>query len=94
MKKYLKTSLLIATAITVIAGCESTPASQNPVAEKSTKAPANEMFIYTVYPAFYAKEENYEKQIGQYLKKKFPDISFKHVHWDNPGRQYKDLIAA
>ncbi|CAN7546964.1 ABC transporter substrate-binding protein [Paenibacillus sp. LjRoot56] len=95
MKKYLKASLLIVTAITVIAGCESEPtAQQSPSVDTAKKAPDNEIFIYTVYPAFYAKEENYEKQIGQYLKKKFPDLSFKHVHWDNPGRQYKDLIAA
>ncbi|UUZ85162.1 extracellular solute-binding protein [Paenibacillus sp. P26] len=45
-------------------------------------------------PAYFAKEEVFDKQIGQYLKKKFPDITIKHVHWDNPGRQYKDLIAA
>jgi multiple sugar transport system substrate-binding protein len=76
-------------------GCTADPvANQTPDVSKTTKAPDNELFIYTVYPAFYAKEENFEKQIGQHLKKKFPDMTIKHVHWDNPGRQYKDLIAA
>ncbi|XEC96130.1 ABC transporter substrate-binding protein [Paenibacillus tarimensis] len=54
----------------------------------------NEIFIYTVWPAYYANEEIWNKQVGDFLKRKFPDIKFKHVHWDNPGRQYKDLIAA
>jgi multiple sugar transport system substrate-binding protein len=76
----------------MLAGCESSPAGTvvNPV----NPSPDNEIFIYTVWPAFYAKEEIFEKQIGQYIKKKFPDIKVKHIHWDNPGRQYKDLIAA
>jgi multiple sugar transport system substrate-binding protein len=92
MKKFITSSLLAASALMLIAGCTDAPvADQTPKAETS---PENELFIYTVYPAFYAKEEIFEKQIGQHLKKKFPDMKIKHVHWDNPGRQYKDLIAA
>ncbi|GAA4877814.1 hypothetical protein GCM10023310_67330 [Paenibacillus vulneris] len=95
MNKILKSSLVIASAVSMLAGCTSSPANPvEPEASKNTpKSPDNEIFIYTVYPAFYAKEEVFDKQIGQYLKKKFPDITIKHVHWDK-GREYKDLIAA
>lgn len=98
MKKFLKTTLMITSAFAIVTGCTSEPepasTDQQPVASSAAKTPENEIFIYTVYPAFYAKEEIWEKQVGQYLKKKFPDLTFKHVQWDNPGRQYKDLIAA
>ncbi|WP_082562215.1 ABC transporter substrate-binding protein [Paenibacillus sp. Root444D2] len=96
MNKYVKSTLFIVALLTLITGCESGLES-NPVttANKPTnKSPENELFIYTVWPSFYAKEENFDKQIGQFLKKKFPDMTIKHVHWDNPGRQYQDLIAA
>ncbi|MDD9269161.1 ABC transporter substrate-binding protein [Paenibacillus sp. GCM10023248] len=96
MKKVLKATLMITTAFAIVTGCTSEPetASTDTQPVASAKAPDNEIFIYTVYPAFYAKEDIWEKQVGQYLKKKFPDLTFKHVQWDNPGRQYKDLIAA
>lgn len=96
MKKWVKSFLLAGMAAALLSGCTSNPADsqKSPNGDQAQKAAENELFIYTVYPAFYAKEEYYEKHIGQYLKKKFPDITFKHVHWDNPGRQYKDLIAA
>jgi multiple sugar transport system substrate-binding protein len=97
MKKFLKASLAITSAFVILTGCTSEPAQteteKQPVASEN-KSPDNEIFIYTVYPAFYAKEDIWEQQVGQYLKKKFPDLTFKHVQWDNPGRQYKDLIAA
>jgi multiple sugar transport system substrate-binding protein len=92
MKQCLKRFFLFASTITLMAGCESTPTGT--VGNPANPSPDNELVIYTVWPAFYAKEEIFEKQIGQYIKKKFPDIKVKHIHWDNPGRQYKDLIAA
>lgn len=86
MKKFLKASLAITSAFVILTGCTSEPAQtdKQPVASEN-KSPDNEIFIYTVYPAFYAKEDIWEKQVGQYLKKKFPDLTFKHVQWDNPG---------
>lgn len=96
MRKAIKFALLIAVSFALLTGCFSLPANSDQAQQpdQSKKSPDNEIFIYTVYPPFYAKEEVFDKQIGQYLKKKFPDITVKHVHWDNPGRQYKDLIAA
>ncbi|MDR6879250.1 extracellular solute-binding protein [Bacillus sp. 3255] len=98
MKKFLA----VAAALTILAGCEQGGStSSNPVAgetggdsKPAVATPDNELFIYTVNPPYFAKEENFDKQIGDFIKKKFPDIKVKHVHWDNPGRQYKDLIAA
>lgn len=94
MKKFLA----VAAALTILAGCEqgggSSPVATGGESKTAVTTPNNELFIYTVNPPFYAKEENFDKQIGEFIKKKFPDITLKHVHWDNPGRQYKDLIAA
>jgi multiple sugar transport system substrate-binding protein len=96
MKKFLA----VVAALTLLAGCEqggsptSVAGEGEGVSKTAAAAPSNELFIYTVNPPYFAKEENFDKQIGDFLKKKFPDVKIKHVHWDNPGRQYKDLIAA
>ncbi|WP_199614048.1 ABC transporter substrate-binding protein [Paenibacillus alkalitolerans] len=52
----------------------------------------NVLFFYTAQNKIYEEEENFEKLIGQYIRKKFPDIQIKHVHW-NDGTRYEDLIA-
>ncbi|NOU96818.1 extracellular solute-binding protein [Paenibacillus sp. LMG 31456] len=97
MSLRLKRFSLLALSLIFLAGCEQGMVS-NPVATGEKKAVGQssekELFIYTVYPPFLSKEEVFEKQIGQFVRKKFPDITIKHVHWDNPGRQYQDLIAA
>lgn len=92
MKKWLNRSLIIVSSFALIAGCETNHVVT--VENQVNPSPDNELFIYTVWPASYVKKEIFEKQIGQFINKKFPDIKVKHVHWDNPGRQYKDLIAA
>lgn len=99
--KRVKVSLALALTLAIAAGCtnEAAPSTkpggsdEKNVAQTQT-SPDNELFIYTVWPAYYVKEDIFQKQIGDYIKKKFPDITIKHVHWDNPGRQHKDLIAA
>lgn len=80
----------------MISGCTDDEA-QAPETEPTRKAADNELFIFTGDQLFnkrYVKEENFEQLIGQFIKKKFPDITVKHVQWDNPGRRYEDLIAA
>jgi len=96
MKQIARKSLLAALSLSLLAGCTVGGQDSEPVAEDNppVASPENELFIYTVYPAFYAKEDVFEKHIGSFIKKKFPDITVKHVHWDNPGRRYEDLIAA
>ena len=54
--------------------------------------PDNVLFFYTAQNKIYEEEENFERLIGQYIRKKFPDIEIKHVHW-NDGTRYEDLIA-
>ncbi|WP_248927528.1 ABC transporter substrate-binding protein [Paenibacillus hamazuiensis] len=95
MNKGWKSSLLLATTIVLLAGCTAIPAgSEKETKVEKPKSPDNELFIFTNWPSFYVKEDVFDKHIGQFLKKKFPDITIKHVHWDNPGRRYEDLIAA
>ncbi|WP_235941474.1 ABC transporter substrate-binding protein [Paenibacillus puerhi] len=97
--KGMRGLLAAAASLVFLAGCEAAPANPASGKEQGETKPAgassaNELLIYTVNPPYFAKEEYFEKQVGQLLKKKFPDVTIKHIHWDNPGRQYKDLIAA
>ncbi|UJF35590.1 ABC transporter substrate-binding protein [Paenibacillus hexagrammi] len=98
--KKLHASLAIAVTLALAAGCTneaapvSKPGGSDVQNSPQTQSPDNELFIYTVWPAYYVKEDIFQKQIGEYIKKKFPNVTVKHVAWDNPGRQYKDLIAA
>lgn len=99
MKKLFPLIVWLTAALLTVTGCESESANsgQSPSANQSTPSPDNELFIFTGDQLFnkrYLKEENFEKLIGQFIRKKFPDIKIKHVQWDNPGRQYQDLVAA
>ncbi|MCS7463706.1 extracellular solute-binding protein [Paenibacillus doosanensis] len=101
MKNIIKPSCLIGSMLFILAGCYGGTGADLPGAAQEAKPsqadaapPDNELFIFTAWPAYFVKEENFERQVGQFIKKKFPDIKVKHVAWDNPGRRYEDLIAA
>lgn len=100
MKKVWKNNCLIGSALVLLAGCYGGEGGQAggtaETASTQTNSPPaeNELFIFTAWPAYFVKEEIFEQQVGQFIKKKFPDIKIKHVAWDNPGRRYEDLIAA
>ncbi|GAA4877792.1 ABC transporter substrate-binding protein [Paenibacillus vulneris] len=92
-KAWKQAAFAFAAMAILLAGCKSDEAA-NIGKSEAPVSPENELLIYTVWPAFYVKEDIFQKQIAQPLQKKFPDLKIKHIHWDNPGRQYKDLIAA
>ncbi|MFC0210866.1 ABC transporter substrate-binding protein [Paenibacillus chartarius] len=98
MVDHAKRLIALLASLALLSACEASPvgntADNSEGKPKASESPPNELLIYTVNPPYFAKEEVFDKQIGQFLKKKFPDITIKHIHWDNPGRQYKDLIAA
>ncbi|NOU94389.1 extracellular solute-binding protein [Paenibacillus sp. LMG 31456] len=86
--------------LVVLAGCfgetnrESVRTTEGtPSSEAVAQTPDKELFIFTAWPSYFAKKEIFERQIGQFIKKKFPDIKIKHVAWDNPGKRYEDMIA-
>ena len=57
--------------------------------------PDDTLFFYTVdlfLTKRYVQQEDFEKYIGQFIRKKFPNIKIKHVLWDD-GTRYEDLIA-
>ncbi|MFE5323717.1 ABC transporter substrate-binding protein [Paenibacillus sp. NPDC056579] len=100
----IKSFCAVIMSLIMLAGCKSgaelepgqtasTDPSTNTIQEQSSSS-ENELLIYTVWPQFYIKEETWQQHIGQHLAKKFPDVKFKHIQWDNPGRQFKDLLAA
>ncbi|MBW7458859.1 extracellular solute-binding protein, partial [Paenibacillus sepulcri] len=61
-------------------------------ASDGTDSGDNELFFYTAQNKTYEDEASFDRLIGQYIRKKFPDITLKHVHW-NDGTRYEDLIA-
>ncbi|MBD2868525.1 ABC transporter substrate-binding protein [Paenibacillus arenilitoris] len=108
MKKLLITALAACFAITGLAGCTSNngtnapeqsdnaqstnEASVEPANTEGSGDGGNSLFFYTAQNPVYEDEANFERLIGQYIRKKFPDIDLKHVHW-NDGTRYEDLIA-
>ncbi|MBD2868505.1 extracellular solute-binding protein [Paenibacillus sp. IB182493] len=65
---------------------------QEPEIVVEVDSPDNELFIFTAWPAFYVDEAIFEQQVGQFVRKKFPDVNLKHIAW-NDGTRYEDLIA-
>jgi multiple sugar transport system substrate-binding protein len=51
------------------------------------------LLFYTAQNGNYAKEENFESDIGQFIKAKFPHIKLEHIHTAK-GSEYQDLIGA
>ncbi|WP_199614073.1 ABC transporter substrate-binding protein [Paenibacillus alkalitolerans] len=74
------------------AGDSGGEASEDESGTVINNTPEDELFFYTAQNKIYEEEENFEKLIGQYIRKKFPDIKIKHIHW-NDGTRYEDLIA-
>ncbi|WP_199619880.1 ABC transporter substrate-binding protein [Paenibacillus alkalitolerans] len=74
----------------VTAGTGNEPDSE--VGTTVNGTPEDELFFYTAMNKIYEEEENFERLIGQHIRKKFPNIKIKHVHW-NDGTRYEDLIA-
>ncbi|MFC5653651.1 ABC transporter substrate-binding protein [Paenibacillus solisilvae] len=97
MKNRICLALVLSLTMIGSIGCTENNNSKNnsEVVEnqkETVDTPDNELFIFTAWPAFYVDEAIFEKQVGQFIKKKFPDINLKHIAW-NDGTRYEDLIA-
>lgn len=65
---------------------------QNNEAESKSKEPIKLLF-YTAQNSNYAKEENFQSEVGQFITEKFPHITVEHIH-KAKGTDYPELIAA
>ncbi|MFC5653633.1 ABC transporter substrate-binding protein [Paenibacillus solisilvae] len=104
MKKTAAYALLTILAFSALTGCtdntntESVNEGGNQVTSETgtgnsgSTSDDNVLFFYTAQNKTYEDEANFDRLIGQFIKKKFPDITLKHVHW-NDGTRYEDLIA-
>lgn len=97
MKNRIGLALVLTLAMIGSIGCTANSNSVNTEEfveneQETVDPPDNELFIFTAWPAFYVDEAIFEEQVGQYVKKKFPNITLKHVAW-NDGTRYEDLIA-
>lgn len=89
MKKIAVKAGLTASILILFTGCTN-PFTPPP---PPTETDQNELFIYTVWPDFYVREDVFDRHITQFVKNKFPNVKIKHVAWDD-GKRYEDLIAA
>lgn len=99
MNLVSKKIVAVLSSLAILAGCSSAPApevknndSKLDVQNAAPKAD-NEIFIFTVWPAQYVNPDLFEREVGQHIKRKFPNIKLKQVGWDD-RRRYEDLIAA
>jgi multiple sugar transport system substrate-binding protein len=94
LKKIVPLTSSILLMLSIAAGC-----SGNTVPANSGNAPvtmSNEpitLVFFTAQNSNYAKEEGFQKEIGKYIKAKFPNITIEHIH-KATGQDYPELIAA
>lgn len=98
--KKIVYTLSAAAAALLLSSCNTAPPSAPANPNAGTAAPPqtvqtadNELFIYTVWPAFFVDQDIFNRQVTQYVEQKFPGVKIKHVAWDD-GRRYEDLVAA
>jgi multiple sugar transport system substrate-binding protein len=93
-KRWLAILTLLAAGWT-LAGCGGSGVDSK-TDGNSAANPSNEpitLVFYTAQNSVYALEEGFEKEIGRFIKAKFPHITVEHIH-RGTGTQYADLITA
>ncbi|WP_079911784.1 ABC transporter substrate-binding protein [Paenibacillus sp. 32352] len=83
--------------VLIASGCSPSNAPAAPTGSNESEAKvSNEPITLTFFTAqnsVYANESGFDNEIGQYIRKKFPNITIKHIH-KAAGQDYGDLIAA
>ncbi|MFE5317881.1 ABC transporter substrate-binding protein [Paenibacillus sp. NPDC056579] len=83
--------------VMLVSGCSgSGQAPSSAPADTSTPKASNEpvtLIFFTAQNSVYADESGFENEIGQYIKKKFPNVTIQHIH-KGKGQDYADLVAA
>ncbi|CAG7644456.1 ABC transporter substrate-binding protein [Paenibacillus allorhizosphaerae] len=94
--QWYKKMVSISVGLAVFAsGCSSGKEAAPPSGEPQNKTSSEPVTItfFTAQNSVYAQEGGFENEIGQYIKKKFPNVTIKHIH-KATGQDYPDLIAA
>lgn len=83
--------------VMLVSGCSGGgQAPSSAPADTSTPKASNEpvtLIFFTAQNSVYADESGFENEIGQYIKKKFPNVTIQHIH-KGKGQDYADLVAA
>ncbi|TVY11746.1 ABC transporter substrate-binding protein [Paenibacillus cremeus] len=88
--------LLCALTVTVLASGCNAGGNPTPKAEEAPSKASSEpvtLTIFTAQNSVYADESGFDNEVGQYIKKKFPNVTIKHIH-KGKGQDYPDLVAA
>ena len=95
-RKLPFTMVSLSLAIVISAsGCSQSTESSSKTAEpenKASKEPVTLTF-FTAQNSVYADESGFENEIGQYIKRQFPNVTIRHIH-KATGQDYADLVAA
>lgn len=97
VNKKALASLVLAAAVSM-SGCSTKENASSPAGDtgKSDAVRNNTPFtllFYTAQNGNYATEDNFSKEIGNFITSKFPHIKVEHIH-KGKGQDYPDLIAA
>ncbi|UUZ94806.1 extracellular solute-binding protein [Paenibacillus sp. P25] len=92
---YLILSMGLSAAV-IVSGCKGggggEPKKDSDAAGTGSQE-AVTLTFFTAQNSVYADESGFENEIGQYIKKKFPNVTIQHIH-RGKGQDYADLIAA
>ncbi|MCC2686786.1 MAG: extracellular solute-binding protein family 1 [Paenibacillaceae bacterium] len=101
MKLTKMVLLLLSTIVALaVAGCAQPQAQSGSVSDSgegnASAKPNNEPFnlvFFTARNGNYADEGNFQNEIGQFIKEKFPNVTVEHIHRAK-GQDYPDLLAS
>ncbi|WP_028552663.1 ABC transporter substrate-binding protein [Paenibacillus sp. UNC451MF] len=81
--------------VMVISGCNAAKETSNTAEEPGSKVNNDPITLtfFTAQNSVYANESGFDNEIGQYIKKKFPNVTINHIH-KATGQDYADLVAA
>ncbi|WP_282942110.1 extracellular solute-binding protein [Paenibacillus sp. RC67] len=87
-------SLSLALAM-VASGCNAAKETSSKTSEQESKVSNDPITLtfFTAQNSVYADESGFDNEIGQYIKRKFPNVTIKHIH-KATGQDYGDLVAA
>jgi multiple sugar transport system substrate-binding protein len=96
-KKWYSSMLSVALGMSLLQGCGGAAVKEGPAADKGADTQvSNEpvtLLFYTAKNGNYAREEIFDREIGKYIKAKFPNVTIEHIHTAK-GQTYQEIVTA
>ncbi|MDB5085373.1 MAG: transporter substrate-binding protein [Bacilli bacterium] len=89
LRKVVILTLSLVFSLVLFIGCSKQASNQQ---NDSTSNEPISLLFYTAQNGNYANDDNFQAEIGNFIKQKFPNITIEHIH-KQTGTQYADLIT-